>query len=248
MMVAHADAKSGRIVLISIPRDLYYKGRKINSIYETFGAGELMREMSSITGLAITKYIIIDMYAFADVVNILGGIDVYLPTALIDPTYRVRNDGVWSTLYYSKGWHHLDGIETLRVARSRHTTSDFARALRQQQILGAIRQKVASLDLGNVRKVYDLIRVLMHYVSTDFTPLELLDYYTQYEEIPLEERNVLDMTNVLYQSYSNVYYLQGSKEKLAANANKGEWILLPKNNDWNLIRWYIRKVIEGEEQ
>jgi len=247
-MVAHADAKSGRIVLISIPRDLYYKGRKVNSIYETFGAGELMREMSSITGLPITKYIIIDMYAFADVVNIVGGIDVYLPTALVDPTYRVRNDGVWSTLYYSKGWHHLDGIETLRVARSRHTTSDFARALRQQEILGAIRQKVESLDVGNVGKIYDLIRVLLHYVSTNFTPLELLDYYTQYQESPLEEQNVLDMTNVLYQSYSNVYYLKGSKERLAADTNKGEWILLPKNNDWNVIRWYVRKIIEGEGQ
>lgn len=247
MIVAHADARTDKVILISIPRDLWYDGRKINSIYAAYGPGELMREMSTITGLPITKYIIIDMYAFVDAINILGGINFYLNAPLDDPTYRVRNDGVWSTLYYSKGWHHLDGIEALRVVRSRHTTSDFVRSLHQQQMLGAIREKIQSLTLSDAGKVYRLIQTLRHYVRTNFTTLELFNYYNQYINAPLLQQNILDMTNVLYQSWSNVYYLRGSAAKLAAATDRGEWILLPKNNDWNLIRWYIRRIIEGED-
>ena len=71
---------------------------KINSIYRNYGPSRLMSDLSSITGLNISKYIAIDMYAFIDMVNILGGVTVKLNEPLIDPTYKVRENGRWSTL------------------------------------------------------------------------------------------------------------------------------------------------------
>ncbi len=246
MMLVHAEPRDGRIVLISLPRDLYYRGEKINSIYEKFGPEELMREISDITGLEIRKYVVIDQYAFVDVVNLLGGIDVYLSSDLTDPTYRVRDNGVWSTLNYAKGMHHLSGIEVLRIARSRHSTSDFVRALRQQVILGAIREKIEQGGLANIGSMYAFIQILHRYVDTNFTPFEMLQFYNRYKDSQISGQHILDMQNVLYHTYSNLYRYGGETTILPeGDSDLGAWILLPKNDNWNLIKWYVRRLIDG---
>ncbi len=246
IIVVHADRAQGRIVLISIPRDLYYKGRKINAVYEHFGPQELTREIAEITGLPIRKYIVIDMYAFIDVINIVGGIDVYLPEPLVDPTYRVRNNGQWTTLSYTAGMHHLDGIATLRIARSRHTSSDFARAYRQQDILAAIRKKIERMDVFDVSKLYNLVGVFFRYIDTNFTPAELVNLFLTYRNVPTTGHFVIDTANVLYQTYTNIYYLGNSGKHLSNDFNKGAWIVLPKNDDWNVIRLYVSKILGGD--
>ena len=64
MIIVHCDSINGEIKMLSVPRDLYYKGLKINSIYRNYGPARLVSELSSITGLNISKYVAIDMYAF----------------------------------------------------------------------------------------------------------------------------------------------------------------------------------------
>ena len=102
---------------------------------------ELKKVLSDMTGYKLDKYILIDMYAFIDVIDLIGGIDVHLDKAVIDPTYRTVDDGVVGTLHYEPGDYHLGGVEALRLARSRHTSSDFARAERQQLIIESIQNK-----------------------------------------------------------------------------------------------------------
>ena len=48
------------ITLISIPRDLYVNGRKINSIYAAYGIEKIKQDLTRISGLQIDKYIIFD--------------------------------------------------------------------------------------------------------------------------------------------------------------------------------------------
>ena len=246
IVVVHADRATGRIVFISVPRDLYYKGRKINAVYELYGPEELTREVARITGLPIEKYVVIDMYAFVDVINIIGGIDLDLTAPLVDPTYRVRNGGEWTTLSYGPGRHHFDGLETLRIARSRHTSSDFARAFRQQDILAAVRTKVERLNLLDIPKLYGLVEVFFRYVDTNFTPAEIVDTLLSYKNIRISGHYVLDMANVLYQTYANIYYLGDSGKQISNRFNKGAWIVLPKHDDWDLIRRYIESIIRGD--
>ncbi len=104
-----------RVAILSLPRDLYYEKRKLTSYYQVYGPEELMRVVTEIIGLPIDGYISVDMYAFIEIVDILGGIELTLEEALIDPTYKVRVDGHWKTLYYPAGEHKLDGIEALRI-------------------------------------------------------------------------------------------------------------------------------------
>jgi anionic cell wall polymer biosynthesis LytR-Cps2A-Psr (LCP) family protein len=77
---------------------------------------------------------------------VIGGIDVTLDYTIDDPIYPDLYYG-YDPLYMPPGDYHLNGYEALRFARTRHGSSDFERALRQQQVLNAIRDRILSLDL-----------------------------------------------------------------------------------------------------
>lgn len=49
----------------------------------------------------------------------------------------------------------MNGEKALQYARSRHSTSDFARSLRQQIILKAVFEKIKSQGITKLRKVYE---------------------------------------------------------------------------------------------
>lgn len=245
LIIAHANSTTGRISLISVPRDLFYRGRKINSLYRIFGPKRLVETLSDLTGLSIEHYVVIDMYAFIDVINILGGIEVRLDKPLIDPTYRIKENGIWGTLYYEEGTHHLDGIASLRVARSRHYSSDFGRAERQQKIIWAIKEKFQELSVVNVGKLYDLIKVLFDYVETNLTPFEAISLYKNFGTLGGQSSHVLNTDNILYDTYSNVYHLEDPSIAEKEGYDKGAWILLPRENNWDLIPWYIGTILDG---
>ena len=247
MILVHADKKTKKAHLIGIPRDLYWKSRKINSIYLTYGAEQFKKELSDITGLKITNYIVVDMYAFIDIVNILGGIEVTLEEDLIDPTYKIRENGEWGTLNYSKGTYNLNGVEALRVARSRHGSNDFNRSERQQIIIKSLFDKIQQLHINDINKVYGMIDAMFEYIETDFSLIDILNLYNEFSDVAIDGKHVLSFDNILYDTYSNIYMLDEEEiEILDSDFNKGAWILFPRNNDWNNIRWYIRGIINGE--
>ncbi|MBN1696039.1 MAG: LCP family protein [Spirochaetales bacterium] len=245
IMILHIDRKEKKITIVSVPRDLYYKGRRINTVYWAWGPNQLLRELEEITGLKIEKFMHIDMFAFIDVVDILGGIDIYLYHDLIDPTYKIKENGKWETLCYKKGTYHLNGVQTLRVARSRHYSTDFDRSRRQQTIIMAIRDRLKEMSIFNLDKIYQIISTLLKYVRTNITPLEMAYYFNTFKDYRINAQNTLDTTNVLYATYSNIYLLGSDfdESRLDENFNKGAWILLPINNDFNLVKWYVRELI-----
>jgi LCP family protein required for cell wall assembly len=236
--------KGGSIRLLSVPRDLYYQGRKLSSYFRIYGVRQFRELVSSLTGVQIDGYVVVDMYAFIDVVDILGGINVTLEQPLIDPTYKVRDHGEWKTLHFSAGKHHLNGIEALRVARSRHTSDDFDRARRQQLILDGLRRKINRLHAGKLEEVYKIFRTIGDYISTDFSPYELAQLFLAYRSTEITETAGMSTDNVLYATYSNLYHKDLTKEEVSDDFYKGAWILLPKENNWKLIKWYTRKTFE----
>lgn len=247
IMIAHVDPPRRKVHFVSIPRDLFYRGARINRIYQRFGMDRMVTEIGRITGMSIDHYVMVDMYAFIDVVNILGGITVTLDEELIDPTYRVRENGTWSTLYYPAGEHHLDGVAALRVARSRFTTTDFGRARRQQDIIDAIRTQVAQLGLRDVGTLYTLVHRVMNHVDTDLSPIDVIRYIQQHGRYRDTFHHVLSTDNVLYATYSALYYTGKAEDEVDDDFDLGAWILLPHDDNWDLIPWYIEKAITDGE-
>ncbi len=187
------------------------------------------------------------MFAFIDVINILGGIDVELSEDLVDPTYKVRNNGKWSTLYYKKGLHHVNGVEALRIARARHFTPVFSRDSRQQKILISIKNKLSEIGITDLNRVFDIFKTLLSYLDTNMNMMEIFTLYTKISSINDINQNVISTENVLEQTYSNLLYLGKNEDEVDEDFNKGAWILIPDNNDWDELKYYINSILEGKK-
>ena len=232
-----------RGTLISIPRDLFYKRTKINSIYRRFGPNVLANTITEITGIRIDKYVMVDMYAFAELVNILDGIDVELTEPLVDPTYRVRDEnGKWSTLYYPAGVHHVNGIQALRIARARHYTPAFSRDMRQQQILKAVKDKLMTIGLSDINRLSRIIKLGFKYVETDISWLEAFSLYRSCQDITLRHA-VISTNNILYSTYTNLLATGLKEDQVDEDFDKGAWIVMPLDNDWKVIKKFIEEKI-----
>lgn len=197
MIFTHIDPSKQTVTMISIPRDLYYNNRKINSVYATYGMDELLREISDITGYSVHEYILVDMYVFIDLVDLVGGVDVTLTEDLIDPTYHVYENGAESTLYYAEGDYHFNGTQALRIARSRHSTSDYSRAERQQLILAALKDKAETLGLGDAATFAKLISTCLDETETNLGVSDVLSYFFRFKDYTIEKGNVMSTANVL---------------------------------------------------
>lgn len=156
IIVASRNPELGAITMISTPRDMVVYNKeervfgRINQVFsrglwrklefET-GAKVMSDQLTKITWLTIPYYVLLDFQGFEDIINTLGGVDIYVSKPLKDTTYPDRNRGIM-TFMVNSGMNHFSGDTALMYARSRHSTSDFDRSLRQQQILKAVKDKL----------------------------------------------------------------------------------------------------------
>lgn len=199
MMVASLDPrKTKSAVLMSLPRDLYIlhptnmaHGR-INELYRDYkiqlrrtrglsvpeasqlALRELGDELGRHLGIPIHRVVMVDFIAFANVIDALGGIDIDVPEDLVDTQYPGPNY-TYETFAIAAGMHHLDGETALKYARSRHSTSDFDRSMRQQQILKALSEKVKSSGVvSSPSKLLALWNIVSQHAETTMPLGEIL--------------------------------------------------------------------------
>src|SRR5437762_6693917 len=135
--------------MISFPRDMVDipngTGRictlKINSIAYYRGETAMKRAIATTIAQPINYYIEINMEDFGRLVNAGHGVDVQVPASIYDPSIGLN---------IQAGHRHLSGNLALSYARSRHTTSDWDRAARQQLILTALVRKLITPGAVNI--------------------------------------------------------------------------------------------------
>jgi anionic cell wall polymer biosynthesis LytR-Cps2A-Psr (LCP) family protein len=71
----------------------------------------------------------------------------------------------YETVAYTVGTHHMDGGETLKFVRSRHSSSDFARGERAQAVLESLKDKLISL--GAIDDLPGFFQDLAVHTTTD---------------------------------------------------------------------------------
>ena len=106
----------------------------------------------------------------------MGGVDVDVLRPVLDDNYpNDFNDSGYGTerVYLAAGPQRVDGRHTLQYVRSRHgdLLSDFGRSIRQQQVLLAIQQRTAGMDL--VTALPTIARDLNGHVRTDLDLMRL---------------------------------------------------------------------------
>lgn len=260
IILAYVKPSERKIVLLNVPRDLFVNNRKINSIWMLFGMEEFKRQLANVTGYHIDKYVLVDMYAFIEIIDNLGGIDITLEESVIDPTYRTYDNGEWGTLHYPPGTYHLNGRQVLRLARSRHFSSDFKRAERQQLILHTLQSKALSMSSYNTDNIVDILKVCLEKTESDIAPQEALTYLLRFKSFDVERGHVISTANVLASKKEHTDEYEEEREaceereqseereaclKELEEFDHGAYILLPHEENWQLIKWYVWKAFEG---
>jgi LCP family protein required for cell wall assembly len=229
IMLVSIDPVNDSISVLSIPRDLYvlipgYGRDRINTAFvygssgdnPTGGAALSMQTVEYNLGVPINHYILVDFSAVVNGVNTLGGIDVFVPVDINDPTYPDMNYG-FDPLFIPAGTQHLDGALALKYARTRHQDNDFGRAQRQQQVLLAARDKALGLGLPSLlSRAPELYRNLEQGIRTDLSLDQIVRLVTAVGNIPSEniQNDVLDYRYVesfLTDAGAQVLILQNEK-------------------------------------
>ena len=94
--------------------------------------------LSEFYGIRIDYSVMVNFSGFKQIVDTLGGIRITTKNPIVDETYPA-GAGHLRRIRMPVGVRTMDGQEALIFARSRHGSSDFGRAERQQQVIAAVR-------------------------------------------------------------------------------------------------------------
>ena len=150
---------TGKSRIIAIPRDTWITSRsnsgRIGTLYGWGGANLLVREVSKLLGISIHQYIIIDMATFAELIDTLGGLDIYVEE---DMNYDDEVSGL--SIHIGQGYQHLSGEDVQKYLRYRgEKLGDVGRVQRQQKFIKALYAKVLQLDtLPKLPAIADIFR------------------------------------------------------------------------------------------
>jgi LCP family protein required for cell wall assembly len=96
IMVASVDPKLNKVTLISIPRDIWVDGKKVNSFYSlaikegAAAAGRAtMDAVGKVTGLTLDRFVSVSFNGFKKTIDTLGGADVKVDVTFDDFQYPV---------------------------------------------------------------------------------------------------------------------------------------------------------------
>jgi LCP family protein required for cell wall assembly len=159
LMVVSVDSAAHRVGVLGIPRDLQvmvpgYGWQKINAAYflgEAYrlpggGPGLALPTVSQLLNVPIDYYVALNFAGFETIIDATGGVDIDVPAPIDDPAYPGPNYS-YMHIHFDAGFQHMDGAQALQYARTRHGDSDFARIGRQQQVIRALRDKIATVNM-----------------------------------------------------------------------------------------------------
>jgi LCP family protein required for cell wall assembly len=173
LAVLHLDESTCRI--LAVPRDSRvnmpgYGETKINHALAVGGIPFEQLVVEDYLGITLDHYALIDFSGVVQVVDAVGGITVDNPQAF-----------EMSGQQFAQGRIKLDGEHALLYSRYRGgDDGDFGRVSKQQQVLRALLDEAASLDL--VRMIPRMFDLLSDHFRSDLGATELLDLANTYRD------------------------------------------------------------------
>ncbi len=168
--------------IFSIPRDTYVpiscnnnKYAKINSS-ATYGTSCVIDTVEQFTEIEIDYYAKINFKGVVDLVEALGGIDVFVTKSFCEQNSD-RSFEKEDLICLEEGYQHLGGEQTLAYARHRKTLprSDIDRTKNQQLIVEAMAKKMLQItSFENFEKVLDAVS---NNISTNMNEKQILSSY-----------------------------------------------------------------------
>lgn len=246
MMVVSLDPNGGPSAMISIPRDTYAAplpdgstfNQKLNALmvianqdparYPDGGVATLKQAVGTLLGIQIHYFAAINLLGFKEAVDSIGGVDLDVARAIVDPTYADEHNHR-TGFFLSRGLKHMNGHTALGFVRSRHGAgdSDFTRADRQQQLLTAMRAKLTAGNL--LTALPGLLDAVKHTILTDVPS----DQIPQLAQV-VQDADIGNLQRIVLQPPE--YY------QVSASSATG-YILIPR---LNVIRDEVQRLLGGE--
>ena len=172
MILSTFNQKKHQIRMLSIPRDTisyipkvgYYD--KITHAHAYGGPIAAMDSVEATMNVPVDYYVRINMKAFVEAVDELGGIYYDVPYNLNEP-----NSDDTGRIKIKKGYQKLNGDQALAVARTRHHDSDLKRGQRQMDLIKILFQKAQSLD--SIDKLDNVVEIVGKNAKHNLTKKEI---------------------------------------------------------------------------
>ncbi|WP_296879679.1 LCP family protein [Thomasclavelia sp.] len=156
-MVMTVNMNSHKILMTGIPRDYYVtldsKGAKDKLTHSgIYGVNETVNTISNLLDTKMDYYFRINFSSLINVVDVLGGIDVYSDKTFIPHTNP--------SIQINEGANHMDGTMALAFSRERYAyeSGDRHRIQNQQDVMMAIINKLLTPSvLSNYQEILEKV-------------------------------------------------------------------------------------------
>jgi polyisoprenyl-teichoic acid--peptidoglycan teichoic acid transferase len=182
LIVVHLVPAARHAAVLSIPRDLYVPvagtggSAKINSAFNR-GPGQLVQTIQQSLKIPIHHYLLVNFDGFREVVDALGGVELYFPRPVRDSNNGHNESGLDVP---EPGCRRLGGRQALALARSRYFQyqdasgswhgdpgTDLGRIRRQQTMLRALAAQALGRNLANPIRANALVGSVVRSLTRD---------------------------------------------------------------------------------
>ena len=171
------------IRLLSLPRDTRVQipdhgWQKLNHAFAYGGIELLQKTVINYLGVPVQYYVIVNYENFPELVDLIGGVDMYVPKAL---RYNDRAGNLHIDI--PSGTQHMDGKTALGYVRFRHDAlGDIGRVERQQAFLKAVFTKIKEPSMWS--RTPQLIRKALQMIKTNLSTTQALQLAAYFKDIP----------------------------------------------------------------
>ena len=238
-ILAVVNPTTKQAALINTPRDYYVDLAGTDSKDKLthaglYGVETSMATLGNLYGVNVEHYLRINFAGFINIIDAIGGVDVYSDQAFTS----VGSPGYYDPTTFAEGWNHLDGKSALAFARERHAfkTGDIQRGINQMKVIDAMVNKLKSPAL------------LMGFSKLMDAAADCFVTSLSQEQISALVRMQLgDLANWDIQSYTVTG--SGAKSTKCYSA-KGQslYVMKPDENSVNEAKALIAAVLGGEDK
>ncbi|MEB7768739.1 LCP family protein [Mammaliicoccus sciuri] len=237
MIYTTFNREKKQIRMVSIPRDTlsyipavkYYD--KITHAHAIDGPEGSMESVESTLNVPVDYYARINMEAFVEVVDELGGIEYNVPFDLNEPNTEDKG-----RIKVKKGKRNLSGDEALAVVRSRKQDSDLERGKRQMEMIKAIIKKAQ--ETNSINKLDDLVKIVGKNAKHNFSFEDIQNLATTYSSSKVKIKT--EQVTGTDANFNGVYFFNPDLDNLLELSNKLRKDLnLPKTKKTELMNYLM---------
>lgn len=225
------NTKTRQILMINTPRDFYVPLSISNGVKDKlthagcYGIQVSVDTLEMLYGVNIDDYIKINFTGFVDVIDELGGVDVYS-----EYDFMPRH----GTQHFTVGYNHVNGTEALGFVRERYSfgSGDRQRGKNQMALIKAMINKCVSTD--TLLNYENILGAVSSSIATSMTTDEITG---------LVKMQLSDMKGWDIQTYS----VDGKGDNLMTfSLTAPNYVMVPTQSTVDMAKEYLRQIYAGE--